>query len=199
MSTKPDSSLSLGISVYSDKDLLDGSEDRFSESERIDELVSRYMKTVFAFAAKYASSADYEDLVSDGMLGLLGAIRTYDPSRGEFAAYAAVCIDNRIKSAVKRYNTWAERISDSEASSEDFERVPDPSPTPEDLVIRNEDDKLFFENIKRILSVMELRCIECVIMGFSYEEIASRLGTDKKAVDNALSRARTKLRRCYKL
>lgn len=198
MSTISDSSLSLGISDYSDKDLLDGSADRFPESDRINELVSRYMKTVFAFAAKYASSADYEDLVSDGMLGLLGAIRSYDPSRGEFAAYAAVCIDNRMKSSIRRYNTWAERISDSLPSSEELERVPDPSPTPEDLVIRHEDDRLFFENIKRILSTMELRCIECVIMGLSYEEIASRLGTDKKAVDNALSRARTKLRRCYK-
>ncbi len=199
MSTISDSSLSLGISDYSDKDLLDGSADQFPESDRINELVSRYMKTVFAFAAKYASSADYEDLVSDGMLGLLSAIRTYDPSRGEFAAYAAVCIDNRMRSAVRRYNAWAEHISDSSPSSEELERVPDPSPTPEDLVIRHEDDRLFFENIKRILSTMELRCIECVIMGLSYEEIASRLGTDKKAVDNALSRARTKLRRCYKL
>ncbi len=198
MSTISDSSLSLGISDYSDKDLLDGSADQFPESDRINELVSRYMKTVFAFAAKYASSADYEDLVSDGMLGLLSAIRTYDPSRGEFAAYAAVCIDNRMRSAVRRYNAWAEHISDSSPSSEELERVPDPSPTPEDLVIRHEDDRLFFENIKRILSTMELRCIECVIMGLSYEEIASRLGTDKKAVDNALSRARTKLRRCYK-
>ncbi len=198
MSTISDSSLSLGISDYSDKDLLDGSADQFPESDRINELVSRYMKTVFALAAKYASSADYEDLVSDGMLGLLSAIRTYDPSRGEFAAYAAVCIDNRMRSAVRRYNAWAEHISDSSPSSEELERVPDPSPTPEDLVIRHEDDRLFFENIKRILSTMELRCIECVIMGLSYEEIASRLGTDKKAVDNALSRARTKLRRCYK-
>ncbi len=198
MSTISDSSLSLGISDRSDKDLLDGSADQFPESDRINELVSRYMKTVFALAAKYASSADYDDLVSDGMLGLLSAIRTYDPSRGEFAAYAAVCIDNRMRSAVRRYNAWAEHISDSSPSSEELERVPDPSPTPEDLVIRHEDDRLFFENIKRILSTMELRCIECVIMGLSYEEIASRLGTDKKAVDNALSRARTKLRRCYK-
>ncbi len=187
------------ISEYSDKELLDGSAVSFPESDRIAELVSRYMKTVFAFAAKYAPSADYEELVSDGMQGLLSAIRGYDASRGEFAAYAAVCIDNRMKSVAKRSGSRAEHISDSEASSEELERVPDTAPTPEELVIRREDDKLFFENIKHLLSAMELRCTEYVIMGFSYEEIALRLGTDRKAVDNALSRARTKLRRCYKL
>ncbi len=190
--------MKCGISDYSDKDLLDGSADRFPESDRIAELISRYMKTVFAFAAKYAPSADYEELVSDGMQGLMGAIRGYDASKGEFAAYAAVCIDNRMKSVVKRSASRAKHISDSEASSEELARVPDSAPTPEELVIRHEDDKLFFENIKQLLSAMELRCIECVIMGFSYDEIASRLGTDRKAVDNALSRARTKLRRCYK-
>lgn len=198
MSDLLNSSYPVGASDLSDRELLEGSSCSLPESSRIAELISRYMKTVFARAAKYLNSADYEEIVSDGMQGLLGAIRSYDPSRGEFSTYVGVCIDNRMKSAAKRSLSRATHISDSDSSPEALERIPDPTPDPEERVIRQEDDRLFFENIKRELSAMEMRCIEYVIMGFSYEDIASRLGTDKKAVDNALSRARTKLRRCYK-
>lgn len=195
MSVSPDS---LGFSEYSDNELLDSAADCPPESGIIGELISRYMKTVLMCAAKYAKSADYEELVSDGMQGLLSAIRSYDPSKGEFAAFAAVCIDNRMRNAVKRAISRTAHISDSENSLEELERVPDPAPTPEELIVQREDDRMFLENLKQGLSTMELHCIEGVIMGFSYEEIASRLGTDRKAVDNALSRARAKLRRFYK-
>lgn len=187
------------LSSCSDKELLDAADGSKPDGGRIAELVSRYMKTVFACAAKYAGSADYEDLVSDGMEGLLSAIRTYDAAKGEFAAYAGVCIDNRMKNAAKRSLSRAAHIADSDASLEEMERVPDTAPTPEEWVMRREDDRVFFENMKRNLSKMELQCIEGVIMGLSYDEIAERLGTDRKSVDNALFRARAKLRQIYKL
>lgn len=182
------------LSELSDKELLDA-----TNGDKIAELVSRYMKSVFACAVKYSSSADYEDLVSDGMQGLLSAIRTYDAAKGEFSAYARVCIDNRMKNVTRRSISRAAHLSDSDASLEEMERIPDPSPSPEELVIRREDDKAFFEDMKRVLSEMELHCIEGVIIGLSYDEIASRVGTDRKSVDNALSRARAKLRQIYKL
>ncbi|MGN1111211.1 MAG: sigma-70 family RNA polymerase sigma factor [Oscillospiraceae bacterium] len=187
------------LSEYSDNELLDKSVNCCSESGVIAELVSRYMKTVFSCAARYAGSADYEELVSDGMQGLLNAIRSFNPEKGEFAAYAGVCIENRMKTAAKRAVSRTSHISDSDSSLEQLERVPDPAPTPEELIMRREDDKAFLENLRHGLSEMELRCIEGVVMGFSYEEIASRLGTDRKAVDNALSRARAKLRQSYNL
>lgn len=187
------------LSSYSDKELLDAADGCQPDGDRIAELVSRYMKTVFACAAKYAKSADYEDLVSDGMQGLLAAIRTYDASIGEFSTYAGVCIDNRMKNVAKKSLSHAAHLTDSDASIEEMERVPDTAPTPEELVMQREDDRVFFENMKCNLSEMELHCIEGVIMGFSYDEIAARLGTDRKSVDNALYRARAKLRQIYKL
>lgn len=187
------------LSDISDKELLEATDSCQPDGDRIAQLVSRYMKTVFACAAKYSGSADYEDLVSDGMQGLLSAIRTYDADKGEFSTYACVCIDNRMKNVAKKSISRAAHIADSDTSLEEMERIPDPSPTPEELVIRCEDDKAFFEDMKRILSEMELHCIEGVIMGLSYDEIALRTGTDRKSVDNALSRARAKLRQIYKL
>lgn len=190
--------VSVDYSAFSDEELIKSFEERLTDSGRITELVSRYMKTVFFYAAKYSAFADYEELASDGMQGLLDAMAGYDPSKGKFSTFAGVCISNRMKNASKRSVNRSAHISDSDASLEQLERMPDPSPSPEDVIIRREDDMVFFESLKRELSELELHCIDGVIMGLSYENIAAMLGVDKKAVDNALTRARAKLRRLYK-
>lgn len=190
------------ISKFTDKELLAPCEfesaSRFSESERIAELISRYTKTIFASASKYKTFADYEELVSDGMQALLKAIRGYDSSKGEFSTFAAVCIENGMRNTAKRSMVRSSRIADSENSLEELDRLPDPSPTPEDIVIQREDEVNFFSNLKTKLSELELRCIEGIIMGLSYDDIAGYLSVDRKSVDNALTRARAKLRRLYK-
>ena len=81
-------------SKLSDSELL---RDNPSDSGKIAELISRYMKTVFAGARKFSQFADYEELVSDGMQGLLAAVSNYDSEKGEFSAFAAVCINNRLR------------------------------------------------------------------------------------------------------
>ena len=70
-------------SKLSDRELL---RDNLSDSGKIAVLISRYMKTVFSCAKKYAQFADYEELVSDGMQGLLAAVSSYDCEKGEFSA-----------------------------------------------------------------------------------------------------------------
>ncbi len=190
---------SADYSQYSDEELLKGCDIRLPDSDRISELVARYMKTVFAYAAKYSAFADYEELASDGMQGLLDAIRSFDLSKGRFSTYASACISNRMKNTAKRSASRSSHISDSDASLEQLESIADPSPSPEDVVLRIEDDKMFYKNLSQALTELELRCIDGVILGFSYDEIAEMLSTDRKSVDNALTRARTKLRRLYKI
>lgn len=202
MCDKSETTYSGDISKFSDNELLMpcgiALTERFSENERISELVSRYTKTVFSCAAKYRSSADYEELVSDGMQALLKAIRSYDPLKGEFRTFAAVCVENSMRNTAKRSTVRSSRISDSENSLDELEKLPDPSPTPEDIVIRREDEATFFNNLRTMLSELELHCIEGVVMGLSYDDIAGYLDIDRKSVDNALTRARTKLKRLYK-
>ena len=72
------------------------------DSGKTAELISRYMKMVFSRARAYSDTADYEELVSDGMEGLLAAVRSYDDEKGEFAAFAAVCVENRLRNTAKR-------------------------------------------------------------------------------------------------
>lgn len=68
-------------------------------------LISRMMFTVEQRAAFYSSgkdSSDFEDLVQEGLTGLLAAIHSFRPDGGaSFRTYASVCINNKILSAVK--------------------------------------------------------------------------------------------------
>lgn len=180
-------------SSMSDKELLRNDP---PDSGKVAELISRYMKAVFACAKRYSDAADYEELVSDGMEGLLAAVRGYNEEKGEFAAFAAVCIENRLRNTARRSRKRTSLLADGDP--ERLEDIADPAPTPEEIVIARENSEEVMRRIRTELTPLESKCIQCAAMGLSYDEIAKRLRLDKKAVDNALSRARTKLRQYYK-
>lgn len=186
--------LATDFSRLSDKELISLISENRSDGGCTAELISRYMKLVFSLAKKYSDHADYEELVSDGMAGLLGAVKSYDAAKGEFAPFAAVCVENRLKNTVRRSVSRAKRIADEDELSS----VADGKPTPEERIIAKENNENLLRVIENELSQLELRCIKGVAMGLSYAELAKKLGVDKKSVDNALSRARSKLREIYK-
>ncbi|MBD5128862.1 MAG: sigma-70 family RNA polymerase sigma factor [Ruminococcaceae bacterium] len=180
-------------SALSDKELIRNDP---PDSGKIAELISRYMKTVFSCAKRYSGAADYEELVSDGMEGLLSAVRGYDEEKGEFSAFAKVCIENRLRNTAKRSLKRTSLFADSDPEA--LNDIADPAPTPEEIVIAREDSREILERIAAELTPLETRCIRGAVMGLSYDEIAVSLNIDKKAVDNALSRARAKLRKQHK-
>lgn len=157
--------------------------------EAVAEMVSRYTGLVLALAGKYSAGADYEELVSDGLDALLSALRNFSPEKGSFSGFASVCVSNRMKNAVDRAKRRNERLE--ELSDED---IPDSSPTPEELVISRESAYEITKSMKSLLSQLELSCIEGVILGMPYSEIAEKLSVPVKSVDNAVNRARAKLK-----
>lgn len=161
--------------------------------DAVAEIVSRYTGLVLSLAGKFSGGADYEELVSDGLDALIAAASKYSAERGSFSAFAAACVSNRMKNAVRRASRRTEQIS----GLEDNEDIPDSSPTPEELVISRENAAEMTEQMKNLLSPMELRCIEGVILGMPYSEIAERLSVSVKSVDNAVTRARGKLRMIF--
>ncbi len=179
-------------SMLSDEQLADGGISADS-SERVAELLSRYNNLVFAMARKYSDNADYEELVSDGLDALLNAISHYDAQRGSFAGFAAVCISNRMKNTADRAMRRAARL----AEESELDAIKDTSPSPEELVLIKESTDEMSTRMKDLLTPLEHRCLDGVILGRSYTDIAERLGIDRKAVDNAVSRARAKLKAVF--
>ena len=66
-------------------------------------LVHRHTRLVRMCARPFfLAGGDSEDLIQEGMIGLITAIREYDPSRGaRFRTFAATCVRHRLISVVR--------------------------------------------------------------------------------------------------
>lgn len=84
---------------------------QIESEEAQNKLVVHYTKLVESIAWKYSNGRPHhEDMVQVGMLGLLGAIRRYDPSIGKnFESFAIPTIMGEIKRFL-RDQTWAVHV-----------------------------------------------------------------------------------------
>ena len=75
------------------------------DQEARDVLIEHNLRLVSHIIKKYyVQSADQEDLISIGTIGLIKGISSFDPSKGaKLATYAARCIENAILS---QRNKW---------------------------------------------------------------------------------------------
>ena len=180
--------------------------DRVAEEE----LVKRYMQLVRACSRPlFLAGGDSEDLIQEGMFGLLSAIREFDPDNGtSFRTCAEHCIKMRLYSAIKSASRMKhfplndgmslEQLSEESnsqlsACNESFHRMP------EDLILARESKEELYNALSNCLSKLESKVLDLFLDGLSYQDIASRLGKDTKSVDNAVQRIRHKLARNPKI
>uniref|UniRef100_UPI003FEE95AC sigma-70 family RNA polymerase sigma factor n=1 Tax=Candidatus Fimivicinus sp. TaxID=3056640 RepID=UPI003FEE95AC len=160
-------------------------------------LTARMVPLVKMLAVKYGGGAmEPEDLAQEGMFGFLAAVHGFDEKNGvPFRSYAGVCIANRIRSAVRAGARLKNIPLNSYISlSDDSVMLSETQPNPEDLVIARDEVVRLDDLMARRLSKFERRVIQLYLGGRSYEDIAARLGSTAKSVDNALQRVRRKLR-----
>lgn len=130
-------------------------------------LVLNYERLVQSIARKYSNGKPYhEDLVQVGMLGLLGAIRRYDPEFGRsFEAFAVPTIIGEIKRFM-RDKTWAIHVP---------RRIKELGPkiraTVEKLTVELQRSPLIHE-IAEYLDVDEDDVLEAMEMGRSYQALS---------------------------
>jgi RNA polymerase sporulation-specific sigma factor len=74
------------------------------------------------------------------------------------------------------------------------EMLADQAETPEEIVLEKERVSAMNRRIAEVLSRQEREIFLMSVSGFSYDEIAARLQISAKSVDNAIQRARRKLR-----
>ena len=169
-------------------------------------LVVRYNRVVRACARPYfLAGGDSEDLIQEGMVGLLHAIRGYTPERGtSFHTYAEVCIKNRIVSAIKaassgkhsplnHYISFETPFFDENAPQYTYGADCQSLENPEDTVISRERYQERMSMLKGQLSGFEASILQLYLRGMSYAEIAAEVNRSPKSVDNAVQRIRRKL------
>lgn len=142
-----------------------------------------------------------DDLVQEGMLGFLDAVKTYDASKGSsFKTYAEVCINNRIVSAVRTsFNNKNAALSSALPYEPEKVDEADSGADPANIVSEKEDSEHLRDILSQGLSDFEKQVVDLRLMDMSYSQIAEKLGCSEKAVDNALQRIRKKMRTLFSL
>lgn len=162
-----------------------------------DELLNRYKSKVLAIARSYfLSYGDTEDLVQEGMCGLYSAMSAFSGD-GAFAPFAYACVRNRIVDALKHGGRGVPQTA-CLTFSEDEECGASNGFSPEEVLINTENKNEFSEVIKSALSDLELKALEMYVDGATMSEMTEALGKTYKQIDNALDRAKRKLKNIRK-
>ena len=184
----------MDINQLSDEDLLLLCS---SNTEAQEVLIGRYTKLVRACARRFfLLGGDNEDLVQEGMIGLLNAIRQYQTDVGSFPTYAAKCINSRLISAVraasaKKHTPLNESVSILNYSDE-YLASPELTDSPEERLITREQYSEYFAKLYLILSALEKRILDLYLEGMSCSEIAESIQKPVRSVGNAVQRIKLK-------
>ena len=168
-------------------------------------LLTRYSRSVRMCARPFVlAGGDGEDLIQEGMIGLLSAIRSYDAAGGvPFKSYAELCILNRIRSAVKSASRRKHLPLNSGVPLDDLlseETMPEAFLSfdrriTEEQVLDKENEQELQSAFAKHLSPFEQAVLSLYLSGLSYGEMAVQTGKSEKSIDNAVQRIRRKLAR----
>lgn len=180
---------------------------RNGENEIMDYLMIKYKAMVRRKArAMYLIGGDNDDLIQEGMIGLIKAVRDFDLKAGQsFSSFAELCVSRQMYSAIesskrKKHIPLNSYISIyDEGNHEDEKSLPlidtiesEVENNPETLYFGKEFSEAFIDDLKENLSDLENHVLYLHMMGTNYRDIAELLGKSPKTIDNALQRIRTK-------
>ena len=170
-------------------------------------LLEKYTDIVNMKSGKYFMvGAEKEDIMQEGLIGLFKAIKSFDPEKqSSFKTFANLCIERQLQTAIKSsmrqkhmplnsylsFNISAYDENDDTSLLEVFESentVEDPL----DIVTKKEYYNFVEDRIEETLSDFEKQVLHRYTNGESYTEIAAKLNSPIKSVDNAIQRIRKK-------
>lgn len=196
----------MDYSEKTDEELIDIC--KLGEEKSNLEIINRYSKVVSIISKPYfIIGADGNDLIQEGMIGLMKAIRDYDISRGSsFNTFAKMCILRQILTAIRRENSKKytplnqsyslnviNKFNEGDNKTENIDLLEEEGLTPEENVICKENIEFINRLIKTELSNLEKKVLKLYIKGENYDKIALILNKDYKSVDNTIQRLRNKL------
>lgn len=176
------------------------------DKNALDFLIGKYNDIVSMKANKFfIIGAEKEDMVQEGMIGLYKAIKSFDVEKqNSFKTFANLCIERQLITAIKTsnrqkhiplnssfsLNTSAYDENDETSIMEilDTKLVEDPLET----ITKKEYFEAVESRIDKNLSTFEKKVLDFYVQGESYVDIATKLDSQVKAVDNAIQRIRKK-------
>ena len=165
-----------------------------------DILAHRYRKLVRCCAHSYfLAGGDSEDLLQEGMFGLIKAMREFRADReASFQTFAEVCIRSRLCSVIRASRAGKHSPLNESVPLNAFLLDAQPQYSqldPEDLLIDREKAAALLNQVRSQLSELEVRVLDLYLDGCSCGEIAATVGKSYKSVDNSVQRIRRKIGR----
>lgn len=173
------------------------------DPEALDLILREYKNLIFLNVRNYfLIGAEQEDLLQEGTIGLLKAIKAYTKGKASFKTFATLCIRRQILTAVRSSNTQ-KNTPLNEASRNNLENEDGQEEYPKELYsnVKYDPEAIFLSKekilefrdfVKTNFSPFEKQVFDYMIKGFSYKEIAAELEKTPKVIDNSFQRIKRK-------
>ena len=202
--TKAFYTLNEDYDKMSDEDLINII--KSGDKNALEYLMNKYKELVNMKVGKYFMiGSEKEDIVQEGLIGLYKAIKSYSPDKqNSFKTFANMCIERQLITAIKSSNRQKHQPlnsylslnasayeNDEETSildTYDAHQIEDPL----DTITKQEYYKSVETAIDKSLSNFEKQVLNRYMQGESYIQIAEKLDTPVKSIDNAIQRIRKK-------
>lgn len=185
-----------------------------NNEEAMNLIVNKYKNCILIALKEYLKEyniigVEVADLYQEGLIGLMHAIHSYNPTRDVlFYTYANACIRTSLMSAIRQTFRQKNRILNYsysldkifEDSGDNFyEILKDESYEPNKLLLSSEEENELINKLKDKLSKSELAIFELRLKGLSNGEIASLIDKDTKYIENSLFRIKRKYKELNKV
>lgn len=198
---------------YNDYELLSYVNDNNEEATEI--LYTKYQPLIEQNAKRLLKYSRYtglelNDLIQEGLLGLSKAIKTFSESKeASFFTYAKTCIERKQISALIGSQRLKHKFLNESLPFEVYDKDQEPidlgdlivdnTTNPESIVTDIEESNALIEKINNNLTDFEKQVFNLKATGFNYIEIAGLLEKDRKQIDNAIQRIKSKIKDILKV
>ena len=176
------------------------------DKNALEYLIVKYRDLVQMKVSRYyIVGAEREDIVQEGLIGLFKAIKNFeDGKHNSFKSFANLCVERQLITAIKSsnrqkhipLNSYLSLNNSNPENEEDDKSLLEILNSTQEDPLETITKKEYYQNVEAVmnkyLSGFEKQVLNRYMNGESYVEIAEKLDTPVKSVDNAIQRIRKK-------
>ncbi|KAF2961187.1 sigma-70 family RNA polymerase sigma factor [Fervidobacterium sp. 2310opik-2] len=168
-------------------------------NDAVDLIIEKYYPMVVRIASQfYAPWAEFDDIVQNGLIGLIKAIYYFEENKSSFSTFAWRSIESEIKTFITYQNRKKNKmLSDSTSMDSVFDDVDDEQidyfvadENTSTNVVKKTILSIVHEEILEKLNEEETQIFELWLDGYSYKEIEEMVGVNFKKVDNTVQKVK---------
>ena len=176
------------------------------DKNALEYLIVKYKDLVQMKVSRYyIVGAERDDIVQEGLIGLFKAIKNFeDGKHNSFKSFANLCVERQLITAIKSsnrqkhipLNSYLSLNNSNPENEEDDKSLLEILNSTQEDPLETITKKEYYQNVEAVmnkyLSGFEKQVLNRYMNGESYVEIAEKLDTPVKSVDNAIQRIRKK-------